>query len=97
MEYLRIIKDEGGADSFRLIKFIADKETCLRQNSLRKVGSHMSKAVPVVAIHSFFKNAEEPTEDFYDEVIEVPVIEHEKLSEKELKELSAVCDTNTIK
>ena len=58
-----------------------DKDTCLYNNSLRKVENsdlqHMGKSVSKVVIHTYFKNhlAPEISEGFL-EIIKVPYIEN---------------------
>ena len=57
-----------GVKSIRCIYFDIAKEICMENNSLRKLEQkttersmmHMSKNVPSIAIHSFFKNKEIP-------------------------------------
>lgn len=50
----------------RCIFFQVDKDTCMHNNFMRKANTfrnHLSKAVPSVAIHSWFKNHEKPSKD----------------------------------
>ena len=48
----------------RCFYFSTPKETCIHNNLMRKVNEHrkhLSKAVPAIAIHTFFKNLQVPT------------------------------------
>lgn len=48
----------------RCFYMTTDKPTCMHNNFMRKANvnrEHMSKAVPAIAIHTFFKNYAEPT------------------------------------
>lgn len=50
----------------RALYLLTDKETCMHNNSLRKVHTddiqHLSKAISKVVIHTYFKNHVAPTE-----------------------------------
>jgi hypothetical protein len=50
----------------------------MENNALRKVGTHMSKNVPNVCIHTFFKNHVKPEkkEGFTSEVIIIKYVEY---------------------
>ena len=87
---------KGKCSSIRLLKFTADKATCMRHNGLRKgdYPENLSKSVPDVVIHTFFKNAEQITESGYDETIEVPVIDYPELKKIELMKLRKKADAN---
>lgn len=48
----------------RCFYLTTDKETCMHNNFQRKANTirkHLSKAVPSIAIHSFFKNMVKPS------------------------------------
>ena len=62
-----------GVTKIRCLYFTIEKEICMEHNALRKVGTHMSKNVPSVCIHTFFKNHVPPTmkEGFTDEIIKI--------------------------
>lgn len=87
-------------DSVRCLVLTTSKDVCLAQNALRKVEreENMSKAVPSVAIHTFFKRAVPPTgSEGFDEIIEVSHVPHETMSDEQFKRLIKQADDNTIK
>ena len=59
----------------RCVWFDIDKPTCMHNNFMRKANEHrehMSKSVPSVAIHTWFKNFEEPTtKEGFDDVVKI--------------------------
>lgn len=57
--YIKMAQNEG-IKQIRCLYFDVPKEKCMENNALRKVGVHMSKNVPGVCIHSFFKNHVKP-------------------------------------
>ena len=61
-EYIQAAKTAGVP--VRCFYMQTAKETCMHNNLQRKINehrAHLSKAVPSVVIHSFFKNAHAPT------------------------------------
>ena len=59
----------------RCIYFDIDKQTCFHNNFMRKANTHrnhLSKAVPGIPIHSFFKNHTEPeVSEGFKEVVKI--------------------------
>lgn len=77
----------------RALYFQTDKETCMLNNSLRKIDtpehSHMSKSVSKVVIHTYFKNHVAPAlNEGFSEVIEIPYVEDTGIDRELLNKLS---------
>jgi bifunctional polynucleotide phosphatase/kinase len=73
--YIKMAKDLG-IKYVRCLYFDIPKDRCMENNSLRKVGTHMSKNVPSVCIHTFFKNHEMPRKDegFTSDIIKIKFV-----------------------
>ena len=84
----------------RALYFQTDKETCLHNNSLRKVHTdniqHLSKAISKVVIHTYFKNHVAPTiKEGFGEIIEIPYVEV-ALDEKEQRQKMKSLEKATV-
>lgn len=57
----------------RCLYFDVPKDKCMENNAMRKVGKHMSKNVPSVCIHTFFKNHVPPSidEGFTEDIVKI--------------------------